>query len=224
MRFFNTEGPVRLDKHYAIQPLDRVDIGELLRLIEAERYFVLHAPRQTGKTSALIALRNLLNSGEAGSYRCVDVNVESAQVVRDDVARGMRAILNALAMNARRVGDNYPDEVWPERLGEGGTGGGIEGDARPLVRSEPCAAGAAGGRDRLAGRRHSALGAAPAPRRLPAPPGGFPAKHRSMRGSATSGTTASARAPARSSPAAAHSTWRRSRCAWATSPRRRRSP
>ena len=66
MRFFNTEGPVRPDKHYAIPPLDRVDIDGFLGLIRAERYFVLHAPRQTGKTSALIALRDLLNSGAAG--------------------------------------------------------------------------------------------------------------------------------------------------------------
>ena len=49
MRFFNTEGPVRPDKHYAIRPLDRVDIDEFLGLIQAERYFVLHAPRQTGR-------------------------------------------------------------------------------------------------------------------------------------------------------------------------------
>ena len=64
MRSFNTEGPVRLDDHYAIPPLERVDLEELLGLIRAKRYFVLHAPRQTGKTSALLALRDLLN--EAG--------------------------------------------------------------------------------------------------------------------------------------------------------------
>ena len=30
MRFFNTEGPVRPDKHYAIPPLERVNVGEIL--------------------------------------------------------------------------------------------------------------------------------------------------------------------------------------------------
>ena len=37
MRFFNTEGPVRPDDHYAIPPLDRMDVDELLALIRAER-------------------------------------------------------------------------------------------------------------------------------------------------------------------------------------------
>ena len=120
MRFFNTEGPVRLDDHYAIQPLDRVNVDDLLDLIRAERYFVLHAPRQTGKTSALIALRDLLNGGEAGHFRCVNVNVEPAQVARDDVARGIRAVLSGLAMNARLLGDGYPDEVWPDVLAKAG--------------------------------------------------------------------------------------------------------
>ena len=120
MRRFNTEGPVRPSKHYAIAPLDRVDVEGLLQLIEDERYFVLHAPRQTGKTSALIALRDLLNSGKAGRRRCVNVNVEPAQVARDDVARGMRAILSSLATHARRLGDSYPDEVWPEVLAKAG--------------------------------------------------------------------------------------------------------
>ena len=120
MRFFSTAGPVRPDDHYAIPPLDRVDVDELLALIRAKQYFVLHAPRQTGKTSALIALRDLLNRGEAGDFRCVNVNVESAQVARDDVARGIRAILNSLAMNARRVGDDYPDGVWPDVLAKAG--------------------------------------------------------------------------------------------------------
>ena len=116
MRFFNTEGPVRPDKHYAIPPLDRVNIDEFLALIRAERYFVLHAPRQTGKTSALIALRDLLNRGAAGNFRCVDVNVEVGQVARDDVARGMRAILSSLATSARLLGDDYPDGIWPDVL------------------------------------------------------------------------------------------------------------
>ena len=88
MRFFNTEGPVRAEDHYAIPPLKRDSINEILNLIRDKRYFVLHAPRQTGKTSALIALRDLLNGGEGGSgFRCVDVNVEVGQVARDDVQR-----------------------------------------------------------------------------------------------------------------------------------------
>ena len=116
MRFFNTEGPVRPDDHYTIQPLERMDIDELLGLIRAKRYFVLHAPRQTGKTSALIALRDLLNSGEVGNFRCVDVNVEPAQVARDDVGRGVRAILGSLAENAQELGDDYPGGVWQDVL------------------------------------------------------------------------------------------------------------
>ena len=120
MRFFNTEGPVRPDKHYAIRPLDRVNVGEFLALIRAERYFVLHAPRQTGKTSALIALRDLLNSGEAGDFRCVNVNVEVAQVARDDVAEGIRAILSMMASRALLLGDDYLDRVWPDMLAKVG--------------------------------------------------------------------------------------------------------
>ena len=120
MRFFNTAGPVRPDDHYAIPPLDRVDVDELLSLIRAKRYFVLHAPRQTGKTSALIALRDLLNRGEVGNFRCVNVNVEVAQVARDDVAEGIRAILSSLGMSAQLLGDGYPEDIWPDTLAKAG--------------------------------------------------------------------------------------------------------
>ena len=120
MRFFNTAGPVRPDDHYAIPPRDRVDVDELLALIRAKQYFVLHAPRQTGKTSALIALRDLLNSGEVGNFRCVNVNVEVAQVARDDVAEGIRAILSMMASRALLLGDDYPDRVWPDMLAKVG--------------------------------------------------------------------------------------------------------
>jgi hypothetical protein len=101
VRFFNTTGPVRADKHYCVAPLSRLNLDDVLGLVRDERYFVLHAPRQTGKTSALLALRDLLNSGTAGPYRCVYANVEGAQAAREDKEEAMRAILDELASRAR---------------------------------------------------------------------------------------------------------------------------
>ena len=121
MRFFNTEGPIRPDDHYHIPPLDRVNLDELLGLVRDKRYFVLHAPRQTGKTSALLALRDLLNAG--GDYRCVYANVEAGQAMREDVAEGMRAVLSELALEASlTLGDETLEGIWPgllERVGPG---------------------------------------------------------------------------------------------------------
>ena len=82
MRFFNTAGPIKPDLHYHVPPLERIDLDEVLMLIEQQKYFVLHAPRQTGKTSALLALCDLLNA--EGNYRCVYVNIEGAQAMRED--------------------------------------------------------------------------------------------------------------------------------------------
>ena len=90
MRFFNTNtaGPIQPQHHYYIPPLERLDLDGVRTLIRQQKYFVLHAPRQTGKTSALLALRDLLNAED--SYRCVYVNVEGAQALREDVERVMR--------------------------------------------------------------------------------------------------------------------------------------
>ena len=107
MRDFNTAGPVRPDEHYCIPALGRVDLPKVLALIRRRRYFILHAPRQTGKTSTLLALRDLLNSGSAGHYRCVHVNVEPGQSAREDVGQAMGAILDGLAKQLRRtLGDS----------------------------------------------------------------------------------------------------------------------
>lgn len=111
MRFFNTTGPVRLKEHYSIPPLDRLDLDSVLTLIRQQKYFVLHAPRQTGKTSALLALRDLLNSGE--DYRCVYANVEIGQAAREDIREAMRAILDELALRAQlTLGDDFVDGIW----------------------------------------------------------------------------------------------------------------
>ena len=112
MRFFNTTGPIKPARHYHIPPLDRLRLGELRRLVAEERYFVLHAPRQTGKTSALLALQDLLNA--EGDYRCVYVNVEGAQAMREDVERATRVVLGQVARRARLVGDDFLTGAWPQ--------------------------------------------------------------------------------------------------------------
>ena len=121
MRFFNTEGPIRPDDHYHVPPLDRVNLDDLLGLVRDKRYFVLHAPRQTGKTSALLALRDLLNGG--GDYRCVYVTVEAAQALREDVAEGVRTVLAEVGLQASvTLGDETLEGIWPgvlERVGPG---------------------------------------------------------------------------------------------------------
>ena len=101
MRKFNTAGPIRPARDYHIPPLERLDLPEVLELIRDERYFVLHAPRQTGKTSTLLALRGLLNSGKAGKYRCAYINVEPAQTAREDVGRAMGAIASRIAQGSQ---------------------------------------------------------------------------------------------------------------------------
>ncbi len=120
MRFFNTSGPVVAADHYCIPPLSRLDLGDTLQFVRNKRYFVLHAPRQTGKTSALLALRDLLNGGTEGAFRCVYVNVEGAQAAREDRHAAMRAILGSLASRARAVGDPYLDGIWADVLAEYG--------------------------------------------------------------------------------------------------------
>ena len=63
MRFFTTEGPVNCADHYCLPPLARLDLDDVMALIAQKKYFLLHAPRQTGKTSCLLALAGHLNRG-----------------------------------------------------------------------------------------------------------------------------------------------------------------
>ena len=149
MRFFNTTGPVRPDDHYHVPPLDRLALDDVRTLIQQKKYFVLHAPRQTGKTSSLLALRDMLNA--EGDYRCVYVNVEAAQALREDVEQATQVILGELASRARlTLGDEFsnPDvgrhfcRVWT---------GGLARGVDALGRGQPRAAGAADRRNRLIG-------------------------------------------------------------------------
>ncbi|MCX6693075.1 MAG: AAA-like domain-containing protein [Methanomicrobiales archaeon] len=110
MRFFNTAGPVNCAKHYCLPPLQRLDLEEILNLIHQEKYFVLHAPRQTGKTSCLLALMEYLN--REGIYSAVYLNVESAQAARESVSDAMHVIIGDLERRTAM----YTGQTLPEKL------------------------------------------------------------------------------------------------------------
>ena len=142
MRKFKTSGPVVAKEHYCIPPLERINLEYVLELIHDSEYFILYAPRQTGKTSALKALQDHLNSGAEGDYRCLYVNVEGAQAAREDVGRAVQAILGRLATRARLVlDDGFPSTVRTEILDGYGAEEALEealvrwaeADPRPLV-------------------------------------------------------------------------------------------
>ncbi|MDR1227826.1 MAG: ATP-binding protein, partial [Azoarcus sp.] len=94
-RFFNTAGPIIAEDHYHIDMLSRIDWEEVRQLIAEKRYFVLHAPRQTGKTSTLLAIMEVLN--REGRYACAYANIEAAQAARGDATQGIPAACSAIS-------------------------------------------------------------------------------------------------------------------------------
>ena len=93
-RFFNTAGPNIPEDNYTIDPLSRFDLEDILMMIRQKRYFVLHAPRQTGKTSCLLALRDYLN--QHGDYIAVYANVEGGQAARNDVESAIATVCGTI--------------------------------------------------------------------------------------------------------------------------------
>ena len=100
-RFFNTAGPNIPEDNYTIDPLSRFDLDEIEILINQKRYFVLHAPRQTGKTSCMLALRDHLN--EQGDYIAVYANVEGGQASRNDKATVVKSTVDTLTGEMRLI-------------------------------------------------------------------------------------------------------------------------
>jgi hypothetical protein len=62
-RFFNTTGPCNPEDHYMLPPEERLVGAQLSRYIDDKLYWVLHAPRQTGKTTFLQSWAREINAG-----------------------------------------------------------------------------------------------------------------------------------------------------------------
>jgi len=106
MRYFNTSGSCIEGQHYMLPPERR--LGECIELIERQAYFVLHAPRQTGKTTSLKALAKRLAA--EGKYAALWFTCEGGEVASSDYGAAEQMVLNAIR---RRAAEALPSELWP---------------------------------------------------------------------------------------------------------------
>lgn len=88
---FNIAGPCQTDIHYMLAPTIR--LPDLEEVIEERNYFVIHAPRQTGKTTAMLALAEQLTLSER--YAAVMVSAEVGAPYKHEVGAAELAILGA---------------------------------------------------------------------------------------------------------------------------------
>ncbi|MGI5167829.1 ATP-binding protein [Spirillospora sp. CA-253888] len=97
-----------------LDPLAR--LPEARGLVEQGKYFVVHAPRQTGKTTMLAALARELNA--TGDYAAVRFSCETGKVAEDDCGHAERLVLMAMSRAARYTANLPPEclppDTWPE--------------------------------------------------------------------------------------------------------------
>jgi type II secretory pathway predicted ATPase ExeA len=110
-RWFNVAGPCRPDIHYMLPATER--LPDVMRLISRQSYFVLHAPRQTGKTTTMLSLAQELMAD--GEYLAALVSVEGGAPFGDDIEAAELAILGAWqsALRSRLPVDLQPP-LWPD--------------------------------------------------------------------------------------------------------------
>ncbi|MEO0770661.1 MAG: AAA-like domain-containing protein [Cyanobacteria bacterium J06649_4] len=109
-KWFNTAGPCQADIHYMLPPLRRFPGIE--RLVAQRGYFVIHAPRQTGKTTAMLALADQLTM--SGNYTAVMVSAEVAAAFVDDVGAAEDAMLGSWRRSAKiRLPQELHPPEWP---------------------------------------------------------------------------------------------------------------
>jgi hypothetical protein len=92
-RYFNVSGPCVSGKHYMLDPLRGIS-DELMGLIDTEQYFVIHAARQSGKTTLLWELVDRINA--KGDYYALYCTLEAIEELTEP-AIGIPGIVNRIA-------------------------------------------------------------------------------------------------------------------------------
>ena len=106
LRFFNTTGPCNPDDHYMLPPEDRLVGAQLHRYLRDQLYWVLHAPRQTGKTTFLQSWMREINENSQ-AIACY-VSVERCQGLLE-VERAMPAICTSIRERAEKYALPVPE-------------------------------------------------------------------------------------------------------------------
>lgn len=92
---FNIAGPCFPDEHYMLPALER--LPGIMRIVEQRSYFVLHAARQSGKTTALKALvREIEAKGEMNALYFTVETVQRFTDPRDGIPKIVESMRNAV--------------------------------------------------------------------------------------------------------------------------------
>jgi hypothetical protein len=113
-----------------VDPLER--LPPLNPLIAQQNYFVIHAPRQTGKTTAMTALATQLTA--EAEYAAVLLSVEEGVPFGDDIGSAERAILRSWHENAA---DFLPPDLVPPQWDRVEPGQGIRSALRDWAKNSP---------------------------------------------------------------------------------------
>jgi len=130
MKHFNTTGPCTPEDHYMLPALPR--LPEMRSLIDQKLYFVLHAARQTGKTTSIMALARELTA--EGRYAAIVLSAQPASVFSHDIATAERLLLDAWRDVAE---DELPPELRPPVWRKTETGQRIRAALRAWARAIP---------------------------------------------------------------------------------------
>ncbi len=130
-RWFNTAGPCKADIHYMLPPTLR--LPNLKRLIDQQSYFVIYAPRQTGKTTAMLALAKQLT--ESGKYFAIMVSAEVGAPFSNDPGEAELAILSAWRLRTQLY---LPADLHlPNNVEQGSSGQRIQATLRNWSQASP---------------------------------------------------------------------------------------
>jgi hypothetical protein len=105
-RWFNTAGPCVAGKHYMLPALRR--LPEVRSLVEQESYFIVHAPRQVGKTTALRSFARELTA--EGRHVAAIVSMEAGQAFPEDVGAAEATLLSGWRLDLEA---QLPPELRP---------------------------------------------------------------------------------------------------------------
>ncbi|NBU36122.1 MAG: ATP-binding protein, partial [Bacteroidetes bacterium] len=97
-RYFNTTGLCNEERHYMVDPFRNM-YDNIHILIEDMQYYLIHAPRQTGKTTFLHALAHRLN--KEGNYIAVVCSLESAGYTSISVETANEVFIQSLYQTAK---------------------------------------------------------------------------------------------------------------------------